>query len=64
MLSGFLGCLPDRLKSSTSAPNSMCVDGSKFKAVNHRDRNFTSGKMKLRMELIEQSINKYLEQLD
>src|ERR1017187_1291087 len=42
----------------------VAIDGSKFKAVNHRDRNFTSGKMKLRLELIEQSINEYLEQLD
>jgi transposase len=42
----------------------VAIDGSKFKAVNHRDRNFTSGKMKMRMELIEQSINEYLEQLD
>jgi transposase len=42
----------------------VAIDGSKFKAVNHRDRNFTSAKMKLRMELIEQSINEYLEQLD
>src|SRR5215468_905292 len=42
----------------------VAIDGSKFKAVNHRDRNFTSGKMKLRMELIEQSITEYLEQLD
>jgi transposase len=42
----------------------VAIDGSKFKAVNHRDRNFTSGKMKLRMELIEQSINEYLEHLD
>ncbi len=42
----------------------VAIDGSKFKAVNYRDRNFTSGKMKLRLELIEQSINEYLEQLD
>ena len=42
----------------------VAVDGSKFKAVNHRDRNFTSAKMKLRMELIEWSIAEYLEQLD
>jgi hypothetical protein len=35
-----------------------------LKAVNHRDRNFTSGKMKTRMVLIEQSIVGYLEQLD
>src|SRR6202171_2689002 len=42
----------------------VAIDGSKFKAVNHRDRNFTSGKMKTRMELIEQSIAEYLTQLD
>ena len=42
----------------------VAIDGSKFKAVNHRDRNFTSGKMKMRMSLIEQSIAEYLEQLD
>jgi transposase len=34
----------------------VAIDGSKFKAVNHRDRNFTSGKMQTRMALIEQSI--------
>jgi hypothetical protein len=42
----------------------VAIDGSKFKAVNHRDRNFTSGKMKTRMSLIEQSITEYLTQLE
>src|SRR5437667_10207037 len=42
----------------------VAIDGSKFKAVNHRDRNFTSGKMQTRMALIEQSISEYLTQLD
>ena len=42
----------------------VAIDGSKFKAVNHRDRNFTSGKMKTRMALIEQSIAEYLMHLD
>ena len=42
----------------------VAIDGSKFKAVNHRDRNFTSGKMRTRMALIEQSIAEYLTQLD
>jgi transposase len=42
----------------------VAIDGSKFKAVNHRDRNFTSGKMVTRMALIEQSIAEYVEQLD
>jgi hypothetical protein len=38
--------------------------GSKFKAVNNRDRNFTSEKLKRRMEEIESSINRYLTALD
>lgn len=42
----------------------VAIDGSKFKAVNHRDRNFTSGKMKTRMALLEQSIEEYMRQLD
>jgi transposase len=42
----------------------VAIDGSKFKAVNHRDRNFTSAKMRTRMALIEQSIAEYFEQLD
>ncbi len=42
----------------------VAIDGSKFKAVNHRDRNFTPGKMKTWMALIEQSIGEYLQQLD
>src|SRR6202051_2999955 len=35
----------------------VAVDGSKFKAVNNRDRNFTSAKLQKRMEQIEASIN-------
>jgi transposase len=44
--------------------NLVAVDGSKFKAVNNRDRNFTSAKLKRRMEEIESSINRYLAALD
>jgi transposase len=43
---------------------SVAVDGSKFKAVNTRDRNFTEGKMKRRLEQIDESIARYLSQLD
>ena len=42
----------------------VAIDGSKFKAVNNRDRNFTSAKLKRRMEEIESSINRYLVDLD
>jgi len=44
--------------------NLVAIDGSKFKAVNNRDRNFTSAKLKRRMEGIESSINRYLAALD
>lgn len=42
----------------------VAIDGSKFKAVNNRDRNFTSAKLQRRMEEIEASINRYLTALD
>ena len=42
----------------------VAIDGSKFKAVNNRDRNFTSAKLRRRMEEIESSINRYLTALD
>ena len=42
----------------------IAIDGSKFKAVNNRDRNFTQGKIKARMQQIEQSIDRYLAALD
>ncbi len=42
----------------------VAIDGSKFKAVNTRDRNFTPGKVQKRQEQIEESIKRYLEALD
>ncbi|KKL46852.1 hypothetical protein LCGC14_2341420 [marine sediment metagenome] len=42
----------------------IAIDGSKFKASNNRDRNFTSAKLKRRMEEIEASISRYLSSLD
>jgi transposase len=46
------------------AEASVAIDGSKFKAVNTRDKNFTRAKMKRRMEQIEESVARYLHQLD
>jgi len=46
------------------AKASVAIDGSKFKAVNNRDRNFTATKMKRRMAQIEESVARYLHQLD
>jgi hypothetical protein len=42
----------------------VAIDGSKFKAVNNRDMNFTPAKMKRRLEQIDRSIARYLGQLD
>ena len=43
---------------------SVAIDGAKFKAVNTRDKNFTKGKIKRRMAQIEDSVARYLGQLD
>jgi len=44
--------------------SSVVIDGSKFKAVNNRDKNFTRAKMERRMAQIEESVARYLQQLD
>jgi len=41
----------------------VAIDGSKFKAVNNRDKNFTKEKMKRRLAEVEASIDRYIEQL-
>jgi transposase len=41
----------------------VAIDGSKFKAVNNRDRNFTRAKMKRRLQQIDESIERYLSQM-
>jgi transposase len=43
---------------------SVAIDGSKFKAVNNRDRNFTRAKVERRRAQLEESIARYLSQLD
>jgi transposase len=43
---------------------SVAIDGSKFKAVNARDKNFTEAKMKRRLEQIDESIARYMAQLE
>jgi transposase len=40
------------------------IDGSKFKAVNNRDKNFTPHKLKARQQQLEQSVARYLVELD
>jgi transposase len=43
---------------------SVAIDGSEFGAVNARDKNFTEAKMKRRLERIEESIARYIAQLE
>ena len=51
-----------RLKLFTGAV--IAIDGSKFKAVNNRDQNYTVAKVTGRMEQVEASIARYLRALD
>jgi transposase len=46
------------------AKASVAIDGSKFKAVNNRDRNFTRAKVERRRAQLEESVARYLSQLD
>jgi transposase len=42
----------------------VAIDGSKFKAVNNRDKNFTAAKLQRRMATINESIERYLTSMD
>jgi transposase len=42
----------------------VAIDGSKFKAVNNRDKNFTERKLKARMQQLDESIARYMTELD
>jgi hypothetical protein len=39
---------------------SVAIDGSKFKAANSRDNNFTQGKIQRRQKQIEESAARYV----
>ncbi len=42
----------------------VAIDGSKFKAVNNRDKNFTQAKLKRRLADIDEGIDRYLTQTE
>jgi transposase len=42
----------------------VAIDGSKFKAVNARDKNFTKAKLRKRMEQVDASIERYMAALE
>src|SRR5436190_17099320 len=44
--------------------NAVAIDGSKFKAVNHREKNFTKDRLAKRMAAIDSTIERYLKELD
>ena len=46
------------------ADSRIAIDGSRFSAVNNRDRNYTQAKVKRRIEAIDKSIDRYLTQLE
>jgi len=50
-------------KLNLFAESLIAIDGSKFKAVNNRNRNFTQAKIKLRLKQIDESIARYLGQI-
>jgi transposase len=51
-------------KMGLLAGDAVVIDGSKFKAVNNRARNFTQAKMARRLAQIEENIARYFSQLD
>jgi hypothetical protein len=46
------------------ADATVAIDRSKFKAVNKRDKNFTGRKLQARTEQLEQSVSRYMDELD
>src|SRR6476661_8485 len=46
------------------ATASIAIDGSKFKAINNRDKNFTRNKIDRRRAQLEESVLRYLHQLE
>jgi transposase len=50
-------------KLNLFANSLIAIDGSKFKAVNNRNRNFTKAKIRLRLKQIDESIARYLGQI-
>ena len=44
--------------------NAVAIDGSKFKAVNQREKNFTKDRLAKRIAAIESTIDRYLKELD
>jgi hypothetical protein len=51
-------------RSVCSRHRTVAIDGSKFKAVNTRDKNFTQNKVERRRAQLEESVARYLAQFD
>lgn len=46
------------------ADSLVAIDGSRFKVVNNRDRNYTKAKVKRRIEAINKSLDRYFDQFE
>jgi hypothetical protein len=53
-----------RLSDDHTALRYICIDGSKFRAVNSPKRNFTEKKLRRMIREIDGKINQYLKDLD
>jgi hypothetical protein len=42
----------------------VAIDGSKFKAVNGRDKNYTAAEIDKRQQQIEESVQRYLDMIE
>ncbi|MDR1420230.1 MAG: IS5/IS1182 family transposase, partial [Treponema sp.] len=42
----------------------LAIDGSKFKAVNSKERNYTEGKLKERIRRLDRRMEEYLAELE
>lgn len=60
-MSSLCGAVP---RTQAVQPGAVAIDGSKFKKVNTRDRNFTTGKIDKRQQQIEEIIHRYLNALE
>jgi hypothetical protein len=60
----FVGTLLRFAARSVFTTTTVAIDGSKFKAVNNRDKNFTRAKVERRRAQLEESVARYLSQLD
>jgi hypothetical protein len=58
-----LGLVSPRQRDGSLVRSRCAIDGSNFKAVNNRDRHFTSGKIASRLAHLEASVERYIDEM-